>query len=180
MKIDRASVVPFVGAGISRAANLPTWRGLADAILEAVYGFRLANEAEVAHVRSQDPLAILAFCRSSLGDEMFRRQVTSVLALPRDAKDFTPPEVARLCWRINEEFVVTTNLDEVLERAAPQVDGLPAQALTPADALAVALRQGGRRTLHLHGTLPRFETWIMTPEDYDKAVSPTSPTGLSL
>ena len=177
MKLNRAMLVPFVGAGVSRAANLPSWKGLADAVVETLYGFRLATEAELAAVRAQDPLAILTFCKAKIGDDAFRRQIVSALSTP---SDLVVPEIARLCWRLNEAFVVTTNLDDLLERAAPTLDGVPAQSLTPLDSLGAALTQPGRRILHLHGVLPRYDSWVMAHEEYDRVVAPSSPTGATL
>jgi serine/threonine protein kinase len=174
MQLSRNIVVPFVGAGVSRAANLPTWQGLAHAILETVHGFRLASDEELVAQKLRNPIEALSFARERLGDETFRRQIVSALTLP---KEFVAPELARLCWRMNNQLVVTTNLDEVLELSAPTVDGIPAEPLTPTDSVRAALNDPGRRVLHLHGTLPRFETWVMTEGDYKRATKVTSPVG---
>lgn len=177
MRLSRNVVVPFVGAGVSRAANLPTWRGLAETIIDTVDGFNLASNKDIVEIKTTSPLEALTFCRGKLGDEMFRRQVSSVLTIPQD---FIPPEVARLCWLVNDQLTVTTNLDDVLERAAPLVDKVPAQALTPKDALSSALIAPGRRVLHLHGILSRFDTWVMTASDYENATAVESPTAAAL
>lgn len=177
MKVAPGTVVPFVGAGVSRAAGLPTWLGLADALLELVHGFNLASHGELDAARSGSAVDMVTFARTRLGNEMFRRQVAKALELPRK---FAPPEVAQLCWRLNDQLVVTTNLDQVLESASATVDGTAAQPLAPQDSLNAALRDPGRRVLHLHGAVTRFETWVMTESDYTAATAPTSPGGAAL
>ena len=176
MKLDKTIVVPFVGAGVSRAANLPNWQSLATNILDITYGFGLATEENVRCIRNGTALESLTFSRNKLGEEMFRKQVVNALKIP---KDISAPEVACLCWRLNENLVVTTNLDEVLELAAVDVDNNPAVAITPTDNLS-ALTEPGKRILHLHGTLSRYETWVMTNQGYDSITNENSPIGTAL
>lgn len=177
MRINRHGVVPFIGAGISEAAGLPSWRSLASTLLDVVHGLRLGSTAGIAAARAAAPLAGVTYARRELGEEMFRRQVAKVLASREGA---APPRAAQLCWRLNEQFAVTTNLDEVLEHAAAKLDGRAARSLTPKDALTAALIEPDRRVLHLHGTLSRFDTWVMAEADYAAATAPTSPVGAVL
>lgn len=166
LTVQPGIVVPFVGAGVSRAVGAPTWRELAYQMLDVCGGFELATESEIRDLRSQDPLSILTECEKKLGKDVFFTQVNRALKPASSAK---PPQVAELLWEVNPSLIVTTNLDDVMVRAGNQSD-MPAKAVSTGDVTPNVFRHGGRHVLHLHGTANDYSSWVMTRSQYDSAI----------
>ena len=173
-KLQPGFIVPFVGSGVSRSVGLPTWSELAEKVLNTTLGFYKITEDEVMGLKVRTPLEILTQCRSRLGDDIFYRQVSLALN-PGGTSD--TPDVAKLAWRLNSTFQVTTNLDTILEQAGTKhLEKFPI-SLTPKDAAGPIFASSEPRVLHLHGVLSRFDTWVMTQGDYEKALDPLKPAG---
>ena len=121
-------VIPFAGAGVSRAVTdeagrhlFPTWRGLLLAASDQLRAEGLTTKANLAQALLDDNQYLRAaeVARDALG----------ALWLPFLKAQFDPPaghvrpaslDAARAVWRLGSPLVVTTNYDKVLRWASPQ------------------------------------------------------------
>ena len=162
---DTGDLILFVGAGLPRAAGLPSWRGLVDALLAYTrdYGVYPQQLAEIeALVAEGELIDALTEIEHVLGATGFGREVVRLLD---DADIEQPPPiydaVAALAPRLRG--VMTTNLDRLLERALG--GGWTAHAQAVAN-----LAGQSRWIFKLHGTLPERGTWVLTRSHYDRAI----------
>ena len=154
----------MVGSGFSRNAlntrpdanDPPTWREVAKAVYDKLYGdrdaiaeasqtsdfLRLAQEYEVAFGRGD----LHRFIRNLIRDDDFK---------PGDLHT----RLLRLPWR----DVFTTNWDTLLERARISVPDRPYSVVRNMDEIPQANRP---RIVKLHGSLPAHFPLIFTEEDY--------------
>jgi hypothetical protein len=154
----------FAGAGLSSAADLPSWpslvkllaaraeaRGVPAPVLEEITAL-LAKEHYV------DALSAV---KAALGPNDFGAAVEKLL----DDKDHDVSAVAKSVAALAPRLrgVLTTNLDHLLERAF--AGAWPALAKVTGD---VVRRR--HYILKLHGTLIDRSTWVFTRDEYDRAM----------
>jgi hypothetical protein len=160
---EAGGLIVFVGAGISAAARLPTWKGLAEALRDRARGYGAGSEAleEMEELIKKDQLleAVSAAKHALRGE--FEREVRAAL----DDAGRTVPEAARAIAALRPRLwaVITTNLDRLLERAFE--GDWPEMTSPPGD-----LAQERHYILKMHGTLRDARTWIFTQEQYDRAM----------
>jgi len=161
---QNGELIAFVGAGVSRAAGLPTWFGLVEQVREEALdnGVSPSTLAEVDELRNSGKLiAALTELSHALGTPVF---VGIVKELLNDKGREVPPlgqALAALAPKLRA--VLTTNLDRLLERAFPPswVEHHRPQA---------NLGREREFILKLHGTLHDANTWILTRDQYDRAM----------
>lgn len=171
---DRGFVIPFVGAGMSRSAGLPDWRGYllgkcaAAGIDQAVMEKRL-DAGEYEQVMT----------------EIVEKLTTSVFE--RDfERDFATPEEIKgpvsLLPALFDCTVVTTNFDRVLER----VYELGGKAFSEkcsgrgrTDAFFRAIPAGDRHLLKLHGNIDTSAERILSRDEYDAAYGNTGDVNMT-
>jgi hypothetical protein len=172
------AVIPFVGAGVSRAVTdeageplFPTWRGL---LLSAAERLRAEGQVKKANrvqadVEDDDHRHAAEVARSALGALWFdflREQ-------------FDPPagrvqggslELARAVWKLGSPLVVTTNYDRVLGWASPQERDVRHWTVSDAENLAEIHRGNLEMPVvwHLHGFIDRPKEIILTPDGYKR------------
>lgn len=173
-RLRERKVIPFVGAGVSRAVDgasggpaFPSWKEL---LLEA------AREAEPRHaelIRAFLDLPAPRYhdaageARRQLGDLRWYAFLRRRLGLGRDGVDPATLELARLVWALGSRLVVTTNCDHVLRWSCPSSD--PAVwRIESAFNQGRALYDGVHDyTLwYLHGDIAEPEQVIFTLDDY--------------
>ncbi len=172
------AVLPFVGAGVSRAVTdeagqplFPTWRGLLDAASERLRTDLQIKKANLIQALLEDDQYLNAaeVTRDALGVRWF----------PFLKAQFDPPanrvlpeslDVAKAVWRLGSPLVVTTNYDKVLHWASPQERDLRHWTVSDAENLAEIQRGRLERPAvwHLHGFIDRPKEIILTPGGYGK------------
>lgn len=154
-------VVAFVGAGVSAAANLPTWPALVDAMLAEIEDPTVRQEVDT--LRQRDRLVdALTEISEELGAPRFHEVVAKLLndegrEVPKLARSIA--ELAAL------HAVVTTNLDRFMERAFKG-----SWHTFTADAPG-HLMQRRRFILKLHGTIEDPKSWVMRRSEYDGLIT---------
>jgi tetratricopeptide (TPR) repeat protein len=157
-------LVVFVGAGVSAAAGLPSWKGLVNSLLNHLRA-RGAADAVVAEIEDlaehQKLIDAVTATREALGDSEFGAVVERLL----DDREHDVPEIATAISELGYGIraVLTTNIDNLLERAF--AGRLPTLSRATGD-----IGQRERFLLKLHGTLLDRETWVFTRDQYERAM----------
>lgn len=160
---DARKVVVFAGAGVSAAAGLPTWKGLAQALADRMREAKKRQETidEVEDlIQRGDLVNAMSAARAALRTEFDR-----VLQKRLDDTGHDVPDVVAAIAALGPKLagVVTTNLDRLLERAFAGT--WPAIVTPVAD-----LVQRERYIFKPHGTIENADGWVFTREEYDQCM----------
>ncbi|MEP7121502.1 MAG: SIR2 family protein [Byssovorax sp.] len=162
----RGELILFVGAGISAAAGLPSWKRLVEALLDRARGRSAPAEAlqEIADYLARGSfIDALGAVKACLGAVDFGVALTGLLDDRAHVRALPPLAEAIGALAPRLRAVLTTNIDGLLERAFR--GEWPAIARATGD---IASQRG--YILKLHGTLRERDTWVFTREDYDRAM----------
>jgi hypothetical protein len=163
--LDR-DLVLFVGAGVSAAAGLPGWGPLIKQLVERAKAKHpaadLASEVEALLATSHYVEAITAVAEA-VGEQDFVHAVTEALDDRKLGKSL--PAVAQAIAGLAPHLraVMTTNLDGLLERAFAGTWPVLHRATGN-------VTQQGQVIFKVHGTLLDPDTWVMTRDQYDRAM----------
>lgn len=161
-------LVLFIGAGVSRLLELPSWSKLADEVLEELRKNGFLDYSEVAQLNTLDSRK-----RLSIADTIAKENKHTI-----KYKDYLEPDPSRgegIYKTLNDIGCpcVTTNYDELLApryKDAETEDGSippapPNRILERERFLAHLLDESGT-VVHLHGGYNEPETMIVTTKDY--------------
>jgi hypothetical protein len=164
---DRCSI--FIGAGLSVAAGYPTWNDLLAILIkeaekQTIIDKKKRRELESMAKTPNKWLMVAQELSDSFGQGPFHSELVkifgSVTAKPTDAH--------KVITEIPFQFVVTTNYDQLIERAYfPKFDDIP-KTFTHADAsdFADSLWKEEFFILKAHGSLQKSNSIILTEKDY--------------
>jgi hypothetical protein len=151
-KASAGQLVPFIGAGVSVSAGLPTWSGLLARLLDDS-GLPRAEHDGFSKLDALDQAHVLRRLLTERGAS-FNETVARHVQAPRYG--LAPAQLAALPTR----EAVTLNYDTLYEKASRDMGQhlavLPEEAVQP----------DGRWLLKLHGTVTRPDTIVLTREDY--------------
>ena len=166
--VRQRQCVLFVGAGLSRGAGYPDWKGLMETVVRETLASVKASsaEAELTGLLAKGRYAELADeCREILGFARFAELLRNQLAQP-----LAPPEAThRAIVETPYAAIVTTNFDTLLEDAYARwsEEGVPK--------CPTGAQLGRHGTLLLdrtffilkaHGTIHDSSSLVFTSEDY--------------
>lgn len=157
--VKARKVTAFLGAGVSRAAGLPSWRELLDEIYDqAAENLRPDERSEI---RSYIDHGNLIDAASALEDKLATNfQSVVQRALGPGAMEAGSPPLLNALAHLSDRLasIVTTNLDDVLERALkwPAVHALQS---------GVNLT---KKIVKIHGTLDDPSSWVFTRSAYNR------------
>jgi len=147
-------LVPFIGAGISAAAGVPSWQALLD---ELFIQAQVGNEADLLAFRKLDVRDQASLIRQSIGNEDdYYRAISSQIG--RERHSLSHGLLASLGTTEN----VTTNYDELFELACKGPDS--ELAVLPYE--PVERDRDHRWLLKLHGSLRQPADMVFTRDDY--------------
>lgn len=146
-RANRQELVLFLGAGVSKAAGLPTWKEL----LNSLGGEKLASDREFVDLSELDKARVIQGRLD--GDRAFRKEVAKLLRASRYS--LAHGFLAALPTR----EVVTTNYDTLFEMASAAIN-------RPVDVLPYDQISGNRWLLKLHGCVSKPDQIVLTREDY--------------
>ena len=159
-RLETGDVVPFIGAGVSKAGGFPTWK-------EHLRTQGRTGGIDAAHV--EDQLArgeyedVIAEVEASRGRDVFVQEIRDVFSRTGTITDTT--------LRITELFddtVITTNYDRLIEQAFDTGAKGGIEVVAGSDALA-DLSTGGVAIIKLHGDIGRPKHCILDKNQYDQA-----------
>ena len=148
--------VLFVGAGLSRGAGLPDWGELVA---------RLACELGVRPHDGLDYLDMAQWHRERFGAEALAEVVRSTFGDPAQAP--RPTLAHYLLMALPARYVVTTNYDDLLERALTALKRHPVKVVRQED-VARTGRGDGVCVVKLHGDASEPGAIVLCRDDYDE------------
>lgn len=168
---DRGFVIPFVGAGMSRAAGLPDWR-------EYLLGKCAAAGIDQAAMRSR----LDGGEYEQVMTEIVEKLTTSVFERDFERDFVTPEEIKGPVMLLPALFdctVVTTNFDRVLERVYEDEGRAFSEKCSGrgrTDAFFRAIPAGDRHLLKLHGNIDTPGERILSRAEYEAAYGNPDPS----
>lgn len=167
------TLIPFVGAGVSVGAvrqlaaeyRFPDWKGLIEALADRLVKEGLPDDAATVRATlANDAMAAAAQAMQFLGRKPFQEVMESLFdrLRPRGA-DLS---LVAAIWRLRPPFVVTTNYDRVLEWPFNPGEVRSIGNDDPSYINELTLPASRRRVWHLHGTIDRIDTIILTADQY--------------
>ncbi len=177
---DPKLVVPFIGAGLSvyglQDERLPLWKGL----IEVTLGQGVANGVlDECFIRDMEALwengqstKAIDLIIEKIGLPTFRRIIESCLDI--EGKTI-PPAISQLVT-IAWSLMVTTNLDRFIERAWHLKHNIELEVVTQKERSRLARIVVGADTsgacilAKIHGTIERFETWVLDERHYSNLI----------
>jgi len=166
--------VPFVGAGLSIAVGLPGWAELLKTVEKEVEREHKNAYIVRGHRLAHDYLKAMEYAQLELGHRTFLDCLQAQLWKEIPKKDLI---LQRLVWQLAPPFVLTTNIDTLLETSVqPRPTVLSFQAEKMRDFFADVLRpKDSKRVLYkLHGSIDDPKSICVTATDYDRRYAESS------
>lgn len=164
--LAKSDTVVFVGSGVSLWSGLPSWGGLIDDLVN--YLKQLGRD----HVAVERELANgdLLLAASLAMHQLTTNERAEFLRGRFLARDREPSELHRRVAAVGPTCFITTNYDQLLERAlADLLEGPKFEVVTPNDIVETAtiIRAHARDFVFKpHGDIGSVDTIILTREDY--------------
>lgn len=143
----------FVGAGVSKAANYPTW---AELLAE------IGDELGVASNDTQDLAALAQWHITKTGSanrvlDVIKREI---------GKDLPVPPSVEVLARLPVRHIWTTNYDRLVERAFDAIRR-PIDVVSGAGDLPARPKPGAARLYKMHGSIDRLDDIVISTEHYE-------------
>ncbi|NJC08349.1 SIR2 family NAD-dependent protein deacylase [Polymorphobacter fuscus] len=155
-------VVPFVGAGISCAASLPTWTAH---ILHQAKSAGFDVTVVLSRLKRGEYEVIIDEIIASRGRGLFLQEMRD--AFDHDVTDFS---LASMVVQLTKSVIVTTNYDRVLEQALRSLGEHFPEIVTATEDNARIIRaqsNGQRALLKIHGDIRSPASYILSGAQYD-------------
>jgi hypothetical protein len=147
--------VLFVGAGLSRGAGLPDWNQLIA---------RLARELGIDGHERIDYLDLAQWYRERFDADVLARVIRETFADPAGASQ--PTLAHYLLMALPLRHVITTNYDDLIERALTALKRHPVKVVRQED-VARTGRGDDVYVVKLHGDAAGAEEIVLSRDDYD-------------
>lgn len=163
------SLVPFVGAGVSRLARCPGWADFGDAALKFCVdkgGLTYGDIELLKHLQPRVKLSIFRSLQTDVTSDDYR-----ALLKARELNNKDGQQVYQAIAKLSQQ-VVTTNYDEWLDRSLPIGTATSASAAQRkvcygADLTVSNLRQRLLASVfHIHGSVLDPGSMVLTTSDY--------------
>ena len=159
------NLILFVGAGVSRLVDLPSWDGLADLVLEDLRKANCLNYSEIDQLSTQDAKKKISIAKLIAEENEFELDITKHLIAKVEGNSIYKQlnDIGSSC--------VTTNCDELLApRYQPKSDGSETAVTVIRVSerekfFAKLLNQPGT-VVNLHGCVNKPETMVVTTKEY--------------
>lgn len=175
-------LIPFVGAGVSRAVlntqtrkpMFPSWSELLLMAADQLDEQMKPEEANFARSAveisdSQQLINVASRARQLLGSRLWNQFLREKLNVSLESADPQSLALASAVWSLGSKLVVTTNYDKVLEWCCPRRNP-PHWDIAAPNEFVTLLRKGidTETVWHLHGQIDRVDRVILTQDGYHR------------
>lgn len=160
---NRANIIPFVGAGISKGCGLYTWKELLHKIAEGYF-----KEEEILTLEKADCFTFADTIIEAVGSSDFVMQrIRHIFA----HQEVLHNEIPYLITSMFSPLVVTTNYDKLLEDASVNSPLGVLKPLLPCltGQMNEAILFNERRLLKIHGSIEETTSFVFSTEQYKTA-----------
>lgn len=150
-------VVPFIGAGFSRNANvtdnttLPDWEELGKAIAKYIPNYDFQNTIDAL---------------SLFETEFSRTKLIEIIAKELKINSTKPGLAHRAFCDLNFDTICTTNFDFLIEQSLNE-KSTPFSTIISEDRLPISIHEK-TKLIKLHGDFNHPERMVITENDYDR------------
>ena len=182
VRLAAGAVVPFVGAGVSRAVEVnsgggrafPSWGELLDGLAQDLEAREKTKPAALvkAHLMAPPDYLLAAKVATEHTDpDRWSEFLKNRIDVPRDSVNPASLALARAIWSLSP-FVITTNYDRVMSWAGADELKVEPRVVNIQDSKEVLLEAIGQTLAHptvwhVHGHVDDPEHIVLAPESYD-------------
>lgn len=167
--INNRNLIIFLGAGVSRLAGLPSWRGLAEELIDKCkeYGYMDDCECDLLKTKIDDSKKLITIAyqtfikddKEKVFYEIFSDLLTPTKEIPDNAK-----KIFKFCEK-SDSLILTTNADKIL-------DDYYHKRLVISDINDFNdIEYKFPFLIKIHGTIDKPETLVFTTQQYLKRYS---------
>lgn len=160
------NLILFVGAGISRLLNLPSWSELADKIMKELRKKEFLDYSEIEQLKILDAKQRLSIAELIASDKYdIRNQIKSYLSNASETNNIYKVlnDIGSSCVTTNYDTLLSPRFNETKDGSTT---ARPVKRLSePEQFLPNWLNEPGT-VIHLHGSVENPETMIITAKDY--------------
>lgn len=182
--IDK-TVVPFIGAGVSRAVEkkekdltkdfnplFPNWKEFLDYSVEKLKSKKEFDEAEdiekILSLKQPMYLEVARRASKTLGETLWHQMLKAKLDRKKSDANEDSLKLPKLVWELGSNLLITTNVDRVLQWTCPN-----SAEFRPLDLENYELGKLQKEkeveyptVLYLHGRIHSLKNVVFTPEQY--------------
>ncbi len=162
-KISQNNVVIFVGAGLSMQAGLPNWNSLVEKILDGIS----AKEPKSEKIKSALKDDVLTPLEALTKISSFREDAIEILEKEIRHFDYINPTSTHFKLGKISNHIITTNYDELLEKALPNFEKISYSN----DFKVAHLSKYTQSIFKIHGDIHEPNKCVLFPSEYEELYS---------
>jgi len=168
-KLRERRVIPFVGAGVSATAGLPSWDGLVE---------RVSNALQIDRnmIREKRDLLVAIEYLMLKGRDIIPSILADILERSQNVPE--PSDLIMNIARLEVPAIYTTNWDDLLEEAYRRLNRTFTSIAQPADLTRISL--GATPIVKYHGSIKYPTTMVISESQYYERFGIDSPFDLRL
>lgn len=176
--IEENKVIPFVGAGVSKAVKsrdgvdvFPDWgellHKLADGLNENDTQIikNYLNRPHVNYLRVVDDIQEFYPTKA-----LYAQKLDEIFDITRESIQDDSLDLARAIWGLNQKLVITTNYDKILHWASDNSDNTQRWDIKSVaeQASSLSIEPQKQTVWHIHGHIENKDNIVLTTDSYEK------------
>ncbi|PCI22749.1 MAG: hypothetical protein COB67_13235 [SAR324 cluster bacterium] len=170
--IRRHKITPFLGAGVSKAANYPLWGEALKTLSNKITNI---NPQDISCLLEEDKFLEAAQKIADASEHQLKNYIATRFRTIYDSDEDREkiPPLFKLLPRLSSGCIVTTNFDCLIEetfkiKGTPLIDGYM-HGIQQGNNFIQSLLKGNRCILKLHGDASQSQTYVFTEKEYKNA-----------
>ncbi|MFK5975819.1 MAG: tetratricopeptide repeat protein [Sulfurovum sp.] len=176
--IENNKVIPFVGAGVSKAVKshsgvdiFPDWKELLYQLTDGLNENdtqiikNSLNRPHVDYLRVVDDIKEFYPTKS-----LYAQKLDEIFDITRESIQDDSLDLARAIWGLNQKLIITTNYDKILDWASDNPDNTQRWDIQSVaeQGLSISVELKKQTVWHLHGHIENKDNIILTTDSYER------------